>query len=332
MVISSEFPPGTPVWYNFRDTTQLQSSQETILWAYEGVVREVSMEKGTGYLIYDVMRKNLSANSDQAIYVDSVYENNIAFGYGCPVHLQTRNSYSLCELPGEIIRPCFVSAENGDVTIKYTVKISMDDGSLQIVEGVLANRLRYRFGLDTLRAKLRRECVSNNKMVGIRTGSLGFPLKRRRLQSCDSRSHTVKTVFVHVPPVKQENMRETVPVKVQKESDDNIAEQLVSSAFNASTINNKPVVLCKNNGCHRHVKENCDGYCFAHYCFFTRSDWSVYYKRERTDSNESNSNAQSFVENTTLSGQRQTVIDLTEDADESRAPYAKANGDYIGYI
>ena len=52
MVISSEFPPGTPVWYNFRDTTQLQSSQETILWAYEGVVRAVSMEKGTADILY----------------------------------------------------------------------------------------------------------------------------------------------------------------------------------------------------------------------------------------------------------------------------------------
>jgi hypothetical protein len=320
MVTSSVFPVGTPVWYNFSDTIN-SSESITITRAHEGVVRAVSRENKSGELIYEVVRKHLSTkgSSERTIYVESVNEYNIAFGCGCPVYLQTKKSnFALCEMRGEIIQPCFATGENGKMTVTYMVKMTMDDGTIQIVDGVLQSSVRYRFGLDTLRATLRRQCLSN-KMIGIRTGCHGLPLKKRKLQDCNSTSKSTETVLIHVSPSKKESIaskRKKQPTAEMTQRG-NFSEQLVSSAHNA-TINK--AIPCKNIGCHRQIHENCDGYCLAHHCFFARPDWSLYYQKDKMDS-ETSSNCQN-----------QTVIDLTEEGDEACAAYARANPDYIGYI
>jgi hypothetical protein len=109
-----------------------------------------------------------------------------------------------------------------------------------------------------------------------------------------------------------------------------ISEQLVSSAHDALTID-RPTT-CKNKGCNRHMQENCDGYCFAHHCFFIKSDWSLYYQRDRTDEIESNSSSNKRLENTSQFCHQQTVIDLTEDADGASVVCAKTNNGCTGYI
>jgi hypothetical protein len=51
---SATFPPGTPVWYNFKEKFD---PNQTALGAYEGTVRAVSKNAHTGKWMYEVLDK-----------------------------------------------------------------------------------------------------------------------------------------------------------------------------------------------------------------------------------------------------------------------------------
>lgn len=179
MVITSSFPPGTPVWYNIQQVNEFTNHDR--LRTYQGVVRSVSHSTVHGKEVYEVLRRVKYEGDNTEIFVETVDVDSMAYGSGCLVLVKTQcicSTTNCNEMKGEIIIPHF-SYQNGKATISYTVKLIMNDGSILIEKGVSSERVQYRFGLDQLRKNLNTgHC---KKMVAIRTGSLGLPINKRRI-------------------------------------------------------------------------------------------------------------------------------------------------------
>jgi hypothetical protein len=128
--------------------------------------------------VYEVLRNK---SVPEHACVDLVGENNLAYGSQCPVLVNMiASDKSRKEMNGEIVSPCFTSnGEAGTSTVTYMVKLATDDGGILIEEKVSADRVRYRFGLDRLRAKLN-ENFNSTTSIGIRTSSIGLPLRRNK--------------------------------------------------------------------------------------------------------------------------------------------------------
>jgi hypothetical protein len=138
--------------------------------------------------VYEVLRnKNVLENGVKVVLVDFVDENNIAYGSQCPVHVKMiADDTSSKEMNGEILSSCFTgNSKKGISTVTYKVKMLSDDGGVLVEENVSTDRVRYRFGLDQLRAKLNEDSNSTTS-IGIRLSSAGLPLRRvrRKCKQC----------------------------------------------------------------------------------------------------------------------------------------------------
>lgn len=240
--ISSIFPPGTPVWYNFRDTSE-ETDQPTRIKVYEGVIRSVS-SRSKKSTFFDIIRYDHGAckNNGRDVYIDEVEENSIAYGSRCPVHIKAvdTNSSAHSDAEGEIISPNFITSRTGVVDVKYTVRLFMDDGSFEIEQNVTPDRVQYKFGLDVLQSKLQMETSSKNNMIGIRTSLLGIPSIKSKTQN-SHRGVKSKIKFIRS--------------SLRRNTQGNAMER-----FEANNT-------CKSDKCVRHAQDGCDGYCFAH-CYF----------------------------------------------------------------
>lgn len=245
------FPPGTPVWYNFRSG----SGNKNIMRAFEGVVRSMSFSNTMGgQTVYEVLRnKNTPGSGIKIVSVDFVGENNIAYGSQCPVHVKTVVDETSCkEMNGEIISPCFTEkGKAGSSTLTYIVKMTSGDGGILIEENVSADRVRYRFGLDQIRAKLNEKCNSATS-IGIRTSSLGLPLRRIRRKYERHIQNTVISQPLSCDQTTSKNSNDRL--RIDKKS--------WSVQKSASSEN---LTLCAHENCNFRAQENYGRYCFAHY-------------------------------------------------------------------
>jgi hypothetical protein len=242
------FPPGTPVWYNFQN----ESNNKNIMRAYEGVVRSMSFNNTTGRrTVYEVLRnKSVPEN----VLVDLVDENNIAYGSQCPVLVNMiAADTSFKEMNGEIISPCFTSnGEAGTSTVTYMVKLMTNDGEIIIEEKVSPDRVRYRFGLDCLRSKIN-ENSSSTTSIGIRTSSVGLPLRRNR-RKYEQHQIEERGIFEYLSFDETKRLNPENRFQINKET-------------HAQTKSALPEIrrLCTNEKCNFHAQDRCGGYCYAHY-------------------------------------------------------------------
>jgi hypothetical protein len=217
--------------------------------------------------------RNSSPNtgSTHEVFVETVNENNLAFGSKCPVHVKMASEdSSSSEVNGEIICPHFSQHnENGGNIVTYTVKLLTGDGGILIEKGVSSDRIRYRYGLDQLRANLKGK-RGPNTMMAIRTGSLGLPIRKTRCP-------TYKPVFVHLPPscsrktnnckreasFKDLSPRGVLPPKaIAKSTKNHHSHQTTTSSHN----------ICKTEDCNCFKQKGCSGYCFKHYYLMLRNN------------------------------------------------------------
>lgn len=266
-VSSSSFPPGTPVWYNFRDISK-ETEQQTTIKAYEGVIRSISNCKMTGSRTYEILRCNsVLKNSNGEVYVEMVEESNIAYGCKCPVHVKLiDNSSTHTETDGEIISPHFNVSNVGAIEVTYTVRLLINDGSFVIEQNVTSDRVQYKFGLDSLRSKLRFD-PSSNKMVGIRTSPLGLPSIKSKAQKIRL-SVKPKPVFIHLVPTRN-------AVKPSQLTCAPSSSQIIGSASTSitfpKTATERCNEMCKRNNCSRHAQNGCEGHCYAHFYLLLRN-------------------------------------------------------------
>jgi hypothetical protein len=170
---------------------------------------------------------------------------------------------------GEIICPHFSQHnENGGNIVTYTVKLLMDDGGILIEEGVSSDRIRYRYGLDQLRANLKGK-RGPNTMMAIRTGSLGLPMRKTRCP-------TYKPVFVHLP---LSHSQKNNNCKREASFEDLSPRVLPPKAIPKSTKNHnshQTIILshniCKTEDCNCFKQKGCSGYCFKHYYLMLRNN------------------------------------------------------------
>jgi hypothetical protein len=227
--------------------------------------------------MFEVLRnKFTNGESKHEVFVETVDENNLALGSRCPVHVKMSFSDDSFpqEMNGEIICPHFAKRHGSDeIVVTYTVKLLAEDGGILIEEGVAPNRIRYQYGLDRLRANLRRK-YGTNKMMAIRTGSVGLPVRKR--QVCLQQSTKClkkKPVFVHAPA---SNVEKTYcplsSLKVKSARNYPTKEVGKDGKHNQKSLDTLPPQnICKNGDCSCHEQKGCNGYCFKHYYFMLRN-------------------------------------------------------------
>ena len=296
MVKSYSFPPGTPVWYNMQYVDEFTGQK--VLRAYEGIVRSVSNSTVNRKIVCEVLHRNRNGG-DTEVIVEMVDQDRMAYGSGCLVHVKmpcTFSSSDCKEMNGEIVCPNFPNNQNGDRAITYTVKLFMSDGSISLENGIPSDRVRYRFGLDRLREKMKGD-NSSKKMVGIRTSSLGLPVRKRRIDS--TCTHQV---------VKMKILRNNALFSDQGSNGSSHSpdETTHSTGQTSHTEVSTKSTRCKHQeGCSRKRQKGYEGYCFAHYFFLMQE------KKQKTKNAGS---SEKRDQNNTEHPSRQTTetVDLTE--------------------
>lgn len=303
MVVSSLFPPGTPVWYNIKYVDEF--TNHNMLRAYEGVVRSVSHSAVRGTVVCEVIRfMNKDDGDSDEIFVETVDVNSMAYGSGCLVHVKTQCTNSTTnstEMKGEIIIPHFLY-ESGKAMITYTVKLIMTDGSIIIENGVSPERIQYRFGLDRLRAKLKNEY--SNKMVAIRTGTLGLPMRKRRSVALEQNLKIKIKKILHIDNEEIAESSETVRYPNESKNPKKSRRNCNSSPLN--------IERCKHNTCSRYGQKEYEGYCFVHYYFLLKSKKNAQLKLKEQTHNNTGTSSNTQCRNKSSTSETE-LVDLTEE-------------------
>jgi hypothetical protein len=139
---------------------------------------------------HEVVRNGRVNNEGvQEVFMETVDQNNISFGSGCPVDV-----INMCsQLVGEVIGPNLADIRDGNAAMSYAVKLFLSDGGIRVKDDVPASRIRYKFGLKQLLTQLRKEC-SSQRMIGIISNSSGVPM--RKMSGAVQRKRVKSIVFL----------------------------------------------------------------------------------------------------------------------------------------
>ncbi|KAL7477387.1 hypothetical protein ACHAW6_003194 [Cyclotella cf. meneghiniana] len=281
--LSATFPPGAPVWFKFE---RVIDSNRAVLKAYEGVVMSVLRNRASGTFTYEIVRSNNAVtNSINEVFSETVKENNIAFGSGCPVYVKMLNTDSTCyEMDGKIITPNFVGVKERNVVLSYTVQLFMNDGSIQIEENVPESQIRYKFCLKQLQSKLREES-NPRRMVGIRTNSRGVPMTKR-YPCYGEMTPIIKPLVGPALPISNvtvstANHHRPVAKVCNRLSEHFIFNHNVAKCLTDAGVGESKRKIIKREGS-PHRKKTRNGFCYAHSVSFQHK-LSKKYKSDNAD-------------------------------------------------
>lgn len=174
-----------------------------------------------------------------------------------------------------------------------------DEGML-IEENVSADRVRYRFGLDEIRAKLNEKSDSTTSRA-IRTSSCGLPLRRirRKCEQC----LTDNTIICQ--PLSFDQTKPTSSKNRSRINKNSCSEQ--------KSAHSKNRALCVHENCNFHAQENCKGYCFAHYHKLCSGKQKQTKFRDASLKSERTEKTVVDEESKELLQSKPEIVDLTED-------------------
>lgn len=153
------------------------------------------------------------------------------------------------------------------------MKILVNDGSIQIEEGVPTDRICYRLSLGELQSKIREDC-SCNKMIGIWTNSVGVPLMRKPLQSHQTKQ-LINTVFISFPPPLTTSGTKQKPFilcagDVISQQQPKLPSKVIAGKTHMPTnVARIEKSICQYESCNCLVQDDCGGYRYAHYHFLS---------------------------------------------------------------
>jgi hypothetical protein len=163
------YPVGCPVWFNLRYPTPFSK----LVTANRGVVKSFSFERGTQMMMYEIER-DPSAGKITSPYTTTtpmIPETEVAFAIHCPVLVKAMQwDAKTLETEGRIVNIKFGDEKNGGEKL-YTVLCTTNGGNVLVEEGIVTQRIRYKFSLPALQSKLRDIVTSpgNNRAIGIRS-------------------------------------------------------------------------------------------------------------------------------------------------------------------
>ena len=166
-----KYPIGCPIWFNMSYSKPCSK----YLNAEIGVVKAMSFDYDRN-IHYKVERKCMGTSGLVRHETVTVSENELAFGYHCPVYVRMDDGP---ELSGKVtdIKP-IIGDDGGIEQTTYSVLFTQDF-RVRKEDGIAAERLRYQLSLQSLQLALKGKASSPKiqRMVAIRSNDRGEPVR-----------------------------------------------------------------------------------------------------------------------------------------------------------
>ncbi|KAL7489261.1 hypothetical protein ACHAW6_014833 [Cyclotella cf. meneghiniana] len=128
------YPVGCPVWYTYNGDV---SSDSILSKVRHGKVNSVAMNVATRSFVYKIEKAN--ADEGEAVTVDLVLEDNIAYAVSCPVRVTMEDGV----FDGEVICPADLKDFTGNDK-RYSVMLVKRGNILRIEHDVSSQQIKYR--------------------------------------------------------------------------------------------------------------------------------------------------------------------------------------------